>query len=96
MMATPEGVTGPINIGNPGEFSIRALAEMVLEKTGSRSELVFLPAAQDDPMQRRPDLTRAREVLGWQPKIPLSEGLDPTIAYFDALLSHGAAAAAAR
>jgi UDP-glucuronate decarboxylase len=89
MMASPAGVIGPINIGNPGEVSILELARLVLELTGSRSELTFRPTAQDDPVQRCPDLTRARELLGWEPKVSLAEGLEPTIAYFDALLSRG-------
>jgi UDP-glucuronate decarboxylase len=89
MMATPQGVIGPVNIGNSGEVSILELARLVLEMTGSRSELVFRPLAQDDPVQRCPDLTRARELLGWAPKITLAEGLEPTIRYFDALLSQG-------
>jgi UDP-glucuronate decarboxylase len=89
MMATSAGVIGPVNIGNSGEVSILELARLVLELTGSRSELTFRPTAQDDPVQRCPDLTRARELLGWEPKVSLAEGLEPTIAYFDALLSRG-------
>ena len=90
MMETPVDFTGPVNIGNPGEFSIRELAEVVIEKTGSASELVFEPLPQDDPMQRRPDITLAREKLsGWEPKIALADGLVPTITYFDDLLQKG-------
>ncbi len=86
MMDTGDAVTGPINIGNPGEFTIRQLAEQVIELTGSKSKLLFQPLPQDDPMQRRPDITVARETLGWAPTIDLREGLTRTIAYFDALL----------
>ncbi len=87
LMDTDDSVTGPINIGNPGEFSMLELAEAVIELTGSASKLIFLPLPQDDPKQRRPDITKAREVMGWEPKVPLREGLTHTIAYFDALLS---------
>ncbi len=86
MMDTGDAVTGPINIGNPGEFTIRQLAEQVIELTGAKSKLLFQPLPQDDPMQRRPDITVARETLGWAPTIDLREGLTRTIAYFDALL----------
>ena len=83
------GFPGPINIGNPGEFTIRQLAELVVELTGSASRLVFKPLPADDPMQRQPDITRAREMLGgWEPQVPLAEGLRRTIAYFDDLLTH--------
>lgn len=88
LMDSPDEVTGPINLGNPGEFTIRQLAEMVLELTGSKSKLDFRPLPQDDPTQRRPDIGRARELLGWQPTIPLRQGLEKTIAYFDRLLSN--------
>jgi UDP-glucuronate decarboxylase len=94
MMATPAEVTGPTNLGNPGEFTIRQLAELAIEMTGSRSALTFLPLPADDPRQRQPDITRAREVLGWAPTVALREGLGHTIAYFDRLLSEGANAAA--
>jgi UDP-glucuronate decarboxylase len=83
LMDAPDTVTGPINIGNPGEFTIRQLAEIVIEMTGSRSEIVQMPLPQDDPLQRRPDITKARELLKWQPTIPLREGLARTIAYFE-------------
>ena len=83
LMDAPDTVTGPINIGNPGEFTIRQLAEIVIEMTGSRSEIVQMPLPQDDPLQRRPDITKARELLEWQPTIPLREGLARTIAYFE-------------
>ena len=85
LMDAPDTVTGPINIGNPGEFTIRQLAEIVIEMTGSRSEIVQMPLPQDDPLQRRPDITKARELLGWQPTIPLRQGLERTIDYFKTL-----------
>jgi len=78
---------GPINIGNPGEFTIRELAEHVIRLTGSRSTLSFADLPSDDPVQRKPDIERARDLLGWTPTIRLEEGLVRTIAYFDALLS---------
>ena len=87
LMATPDDVTGPINVGNPGEFTMIELAEQVIALTGSKSTLTRLPLPTDDPKQRRPDITKAREVLGWQPKTELAEGLKRTIAYFDALLT---------
>jgi UDP-glucuronate decarboxylase len=83
LMDAPDTVTGPVNIGNPGEFTIRQLAEIVIEMTGSRSEIVQMPLPQDDPAQRRPDITKARELLGWEPSVPLREGLAQTIAYFE-------------
>ncbi|MBR7027147.1 MAG: SDR family oxidoreductase [Bacteroidales bacterium] len=86
MMATGDEVTGPINIGNPGEFTIKQLAELVIELTGSKSRLVYEPLPSDDPTQRKPVIDKAREVLGWEPTIPLREGLVRTIAYFDELL----------
>jgi UDP-glucuronate decarboxylase len=86
MMATPPEVTGPINIGNPGEFTIRQLAELVVELTGSRSKLIYRPLPADDPKQRQPNIDKARELLGWEPKVALREGLLKTIAYFDDLL----------
>ena len=86
-MATPAEVTGPVNIGNPDEFSILELATMVIGLTGSRSRIVHRPLPQDDPKQRRPDISRAQELLGWQPRTNLKEGLASTIAYFDRLLS---------
>ena len=82
LMATAPGVTGPINLGNPGEFTIRQLAETVVEMTGSRSRLVQRPLPQDDPRQRQPDITRARELLGWEPKVDFDEGIRQTIEYF--------------
>ena len=86
-MESPAEVTGPVNLGNPGEFSIRELAELAIEMTGSKSTLTFLPLPQDDPKQRRPDISRAESLLDWRPKVPLREGLARTIAYFDRLLS---------
>ena len=86
LMDAPEGTTGPINLGNPGEFTMIQLAELVLELTGSKSALVHKPLPADDPKQRRPVIDTARDQLGWAPKTPLREGLVKTIAYFDALL----------
>jgi len=86
MMATGPAETGPINIGNPGEFTIRELAEIVIGLTGSKSKLVFRPLPSDDPKQRRPDISRAEATLAWRPTVPLREGLVKTIAYFDNLL----------
>ncbi|MBO6068186.1 MAG: SDR family oxidoreductase [Bacteroidales bacterium] len=88
MMATGDEVTGPINIGNPGEFTIKQLAELVIELTGSKSKLVYEPLPSDDPTQRKPLIDKAREILGWEPTIPLREGLIRTIAYFDDLLKN--------
>ena len=87
LMDSPDTVTGPINMGNPGEFTIRQLAEEVIALTGSKSKLVFLPLPQDDPRQRQPNIDKARELLGWEPAVQLREGLTKTIAYFDGLLS---------
>ena len=87
MMATPKDVTGPINIGNPNEFTIRELAELVIDLTGAKGKLVFAPLPQDDPRQRQPDISKARATLGWEPETQLREGLIKTIAYFDQLLS---------
>lgn len=94
MMATDGEVIGPVNIGNPGEFTIRALAEMVIDLTGSHSKIVYYPRPQDDPMQRRPDISKAREILRWEPRVPLREGLVKTIDYFAGLLSARHAVAA--
>ncbi len=87
LMAAPMDPVMPVNLGNPGEFTVRQLAEMVIELTGSRSKLVFLPLPADDPVQRRPDITKAREMLGWEPKVQLREGLARTIEYFSSNLS---------
>lgn len=87
LMETEEGWPGPVNIGNPVEFTIRELAEKVIVQTGSSSTIVELPLPQDDPMQRKPNITVARERLGWEPKIPLDQGLERTIAYFRDLVN---------
>lgn len=86
LMESPEDVTGPINLGNPDEFTIMELAELVLELTGSRSQIRYEPLPKDDPVRRRPDITRARQILGWAPTVPLREGLRKTIDYFDDFL----------
>ncbi len=86
-----DNFTGPVNIGNPGEFTMLELAELVLAKVGGKSKIVFRPLPADDPKQRQPDITLAKTKLGWEPKIPLSEGLDRTIAYFADLLAGPAA-----
>ncbi|MDJ0922072.1 MAG: SDR family oxidoreductase [Henriciella sp.] len=86
LMDSPEGITGPVNLGNPGEFTIRELAEQVIELTGSKSQLTHRPLPQDDPKKRRPDITKAKEQLGWEPTIPLRDGLVKAIEYFDNLL----------
>jgi UDP-glucuronate decarboxylase len=84
------GFPGPINLGNPGEFTMIELAQLILKITGSKSKLVFQPLPSDDPMQRKPDISVAREKLGWEPKVQLDEGLSKTINYFDQLLSSDA------
>ena len=86
LMATGDEVTGPVNVGNPGEFTILQLAENVIELTGSRSKIIRMPLPQDDPKQRKPDIAKAQTLLNWQPTTPLREGLTKTIAYFDELL----------
>jgi UDP-glucuronate decarboxylase len=88
LMETGPEVTGPINIGNPNEFTIRELAEKVIALTGSRSELVEHPLPTDDPKQRQPDISRARELLGWEPKVMLDEGLGHTVEYFRDMQAH--------
>lgn len=87
LMATKDDVTGPVNLGNPAEFTIRQLAERVLALTGSASALIFRPLPQDDPQQRQPDISLAKQLLGWQPVVMLDQGLKKTIEYFDKLLS---------
>jgi UDP-glucuronate decarboxylase len=82
MMDTPDEVTGPVNIGNPNEMSVRELAELIIEKTGAKAELEIRDLPADDPKQRQPDIALARELLGWEPRVPLDEGLERTIAYF--------------
>ncbi len=92
LMNSPANVTGPINLGNPGEFTMRELAQKVLAITGSKSRLVELPLPEDDPKQRKPTIEQAEKLLGWRPTINLDEGLKSTIAYFEALLrEHGKA-----
>jgi len=89
LMQSPDEVVGPINLGNPGEYTVLELSEMVLKPTGGRSKIVFKPLPQDDPTQRQPDITVARSTLGWEPKVPLQEGLERTIQYFRTLLHTG-------
>ena len=86
LMATPEGFTGPVNLGNPNEFTILQLARKVIELTGSKSEIIFRPLPSDDPIQRQPNIDIAREKLQWAPVTQLDAGLEKTIAYFDKLL----------
>lgn len=92
LMDSPIALTGPINLGNPAEFTMRQLAELAIELTGSTSKLTFLPLPQDDPRQRQPNIALAREHLGWEPTVALREGLRHTITYFDKLLSEDAGA----
>ena len=87
MMDTPVDVTGPVNVGNPNEFTMLELAENVIRLVGSKSEIVFQPLPQDDPRQRKPDITLANSILGWAPKIQLEAGLSKTIGYFEKLLA---------
>jgi UDP-glucuronate decarboxylase len=93
LLRTPPEVTGPMNIGNPYEFKISELADMVLRLTGSKSKLDFQPLPQDDPKQRCPDISKAKETLGWEPHVQLEEGLKKTIAFFDKQLSADRSAA---
>jgi UDP-glucuronate decarboxylase len=86
LMDTEDGFAGPVNTGNPSEFTILQLAENVIEMTGAKSEIIFESLPQDDPQQRQPDISLAKEKLGWEPKVSLREGLVPTIAYFDNFL----------
>jgi UDP-glucuronate decarboxylase len=89
LMNTPQDVTGPINLGNPKEFTMLELASLVIELTGSRSRVVHRPRPQDDPRQRRPDISKANDLLSWVPKTELPDGLIRTIEYFEELLSDG-------
>lgn len=89
LMASEDSVTGPINLGNPDEFTIRQLAEIVIEMTGSSSKIEQFPLPEDDPRQRQPDIRRAREILDWEPTIKLKDGLKKTIAHFDKMMSDG-------
>ncbi|MDO8862442.1 SDR family oxidoreductase [Haliea sp. E1-2-M8] len=90
LMETPDEVTGPVNLGNPVEFTIRQLAEQVLAQTDSRAQIINEPLPADDPRQRQPDIGLARELLGWEPTVALTEGLEHTIAYFRPLLASAA------
>jgi UDP-glucuronate decarboxylase len=89
LMDSPDELLGPVNLGNPVEFSIRELAEQVIDLTGSRSTLVHLPLPQDDPRQRKPDISLARQALGWEPGVQLRAGLAATVSYFEILLREG-------
>ena len=89
LMESSDDVSGPINLGNPNEFTIRELAEVIIDLTGSASKIVHRPLPTDDPRQRKPDISKASELLNWQPKLPLREGLAKTIAYFEDLLAAG-------
>jgi len=86
LMASDDEVTGPVNLGNPGEFTIKQLAELVIEQTGAKSNLIYKPLPEDDPMQRCPDIGVAKRALDWQPTVPLAEGLEKTIAYFKTMV----------
>jgi UDP-glucuronate decarboxylase len=88
LLMEAESFTGPVNIGNPSEFTMLELAELVLKKVGGASEIVHKPLPSDDPKQRQPDISLARRRLGWEPTVSLSDGLDRTIAYFTELLKH--------
>jgi UDP-glucuronate decarboxylase len=86
LIESPDEVAGPINLGNPTEFTILELASKVIDAIGSRSRVVHRPLPADDPRQRRPDISRAQEILGWSPRTPLAQGLTKTISYFEDLL----------
>jgi UDP-glucuronate decarboxylase len=88
LMNSDEDFFGPVNLGNPGEFTIRELAEKTLEMTGSKSELINMPLPQDDPTQRQPNISLAKEKLGWEPVIKLEEGLGRTIDYFKSIINN--------
>jgi UDP-glucuronate decarboxylase len=94
LMDSPDAITGPINLGNPNEFTIRQLAERVIALTGAKSKLVKRPLPADDPLQRKPDITKAKAILDWEPTIQLDAGLKKTIAYFDDLLRRNVGPAA--
>jgi len=85
-MATDDGLAGPINLGNPDEIAVRELAELIITITGSRSPLAFKPLPADDPKQRQPDISLAREKLNWMPRVALRDGLERTIAYFKSII----------
>jgi UDP-glucuronate decarboxylase len=93
MMETSSEIVGPINLGNPDEFTIRELAELIIEMTGSRSKIVHRSLPQDDPQRRRPDISEAERLLGWRPTVRLKEGLAKTIPYFEDLIARGLARA---
>ena len=95
LMETGDGVVGPVNLGNPEEFTIRQLAEIVVDITGSASKIVHRPLPTDDPKQRQPEISKAQELLGWRPTVPLRVGLTKTAAYFEGLLGREAAIAVA-
>lgn len=86
LMNSPKGFTGPINVGNPEEFTMIELANAVIRQTNSTSKIIHLPLPSDDPLQRKPDITKAREILGWEPKVKLEEGLSKTIQYFKSII----------
>ena len=90
-MDQPKECCGPINLGNPNEFTIKELAETIIDLTGSKSEFTYRPLPPDDPRQRQPDITLAREQLDWSPQVQLRDGLPPTIEYFDRLIREGLA-----
>jgi UDP-glucuronate decarboxylase len=85
-MATKKGFTGPMNLGNPSEYSILEIAKIVIDLVGSKSKIVFKPLPEDDPKQRQPDITLAKSKIDWEPKTNLKDGLEKTIKYFDQLL----------
>jgi len=87
LIDTKDDVIGPVNLGNPTEFTMRELADLIKDLTGSRSKIVHRPLPQDDPRQRRPDISEAQRLLGWRPTVPLKEGLNKTIPHFEGLLS---------
>jgi UDP-glucuronate decarboxylase len=89
LMEIGDNLQGPVNLGNPGEFTISELAEMVLDAIPTRSKIIHMPLPTDDPRRRRPDVSRAKKLLGWTPSVPLSEGLAPTIEWFAASLRSG-------
>lgn len=88
LMNSDDTITGPINLGNPSEITVKQLAEVIIELTHSKSKLVYLPLPSDDPLQRKPDITKAKELLGWEPKVSLRQGLNQTISYFERELSN--------
>jgi UDP-glucuronate decarboxylase len=85
-MATPDSFTGPVNLGNPVEFTINSLAEMIIKMTGSKSKIVYLPLPKDDPKQRKPDISLAKKELDWAPKVDTETGLGKTVEYFRGVL----------